>query len=156
MPFTHRNIKEDLEDVGSNFDGAPDLEFRLATEALELEKSGLCYQRPAYEPLERERAPVTESGLPQVARCDSIVTGGRGARGAIGSRRAVHAQEPQGGPGGRRVQLRRRAGSRVPHGNPGTRPCEIRLELPARTAHEPMERECATRLPEDGPTEAAA
>ena len=31
MPFTLRNFKEDLEDVGSNFDGAPDLEFRLAT-----------------------------------------------------------------------------------------------------------------------------
>ena len=44
MPFTLRNLKEDLEDVGSNFDGAPDLEFRLATDALELEKSGLSYQ----------------------------------------------------------------------------------------------------------------
>src|SRR5881396_2419972 len=43
-------LKEDLEDVGSNFDGAPDLEFRLATVALELEKSGLGYQRvpPGY------------------------------------------------------------------------------------------------------------
>src|ERR687896_1190092 len=50
VPFTRRNIKEDLEDVGSNFDGAPDLEFRLATEALELEQSGLGYQRvpPGY------------------------------------------------------------------------------------------------------------
>ena len=49
MPFTHRNLK-DLEDVGSRFDGAPDLEFRLATEALELERSGLSYQRvpPGY------------------------------------------------------------------------------------------------------------
>ena len=45
MPFTLRNLKEDLEDVGSNFDGAPDLEFRLATKALELEQSGLSYQR---------------------------------------------------------------------------------------------------------------
>ena len=45
MPFTLRNLKEDLEDLGSSFDGAPDLEFRLATEALELEKSGLSYQR---------------------------------------------------------------------------------------------------------------
>jgi uncharacterized cupin superfamily protein len=45
VPFTLKNLKEDLEDVGSNFDGAPDLEFRLATEALELEKSGLGYQR---------------------------------------------------------------------------------------------------------------
>ena len=44
MPFTLRNLKEDLEDLGSNFNGAPDLEFRSATGALELEKSGLCYQ----------------------------------------------------------------------------------------------------------------
>ena len=50
MPFTLRNLKQDLEDVGSNFDGPPDLEFRLATDALELEQSGLCYQRipPGY------------------------------------------------------------------------------------------------------------
>ena len=50
VPFTLRNLKEDLEDVGSRFDGAPDLEFRLATEALELEQSGLSYQRvpPGY------------------------------------------------------------------------------------------------------------
>src|SRR4026207_1969220 len=50
VPFTLRNLKEDLEDVGSNFDGAPDLEFRLATEVLELEQSGLSYQRvpPGY------------------------------------------------------------------------------------------------------------
>ena len=45
MPFTLRNIKEDLEDIGSRFDGAPDLEFRAATRALELESSGLSYQR---------------------------------------------------------------------------------------------------------------
>jgi uncharacterized cupin superfamily protein len=45
VPFTRRNLKQDLEDVGSNFDGSPDLEFRLATKALELEKSGLGYQR---------------------------------------------------------------------------------------------------------------
>jgi hypothetical protein len=45
VPFTLRNLKEDLEDVGSRFDGAPDLEFRLATEALELEESGLSYKR---------------------------------------------------------------------------------------------------------------
>ena len=45
MPFTLTNIKEDLEDLGSKFDGAPDLEFRAATKALELENSGLSYQR---------------------------------------------------------------------------------------------------------------
>ena len=50
VPFTLRDIKEDLEDVGSRFDGASDLEFRSATEALALEKSGLSYQRvpPGY------------------------------------------------------------------------------------------------------------
>jgi mannose-6-phosphate isomerase-like protein (cupin superfamily) len=50
VAFTLRNIKGDLEDVGSRFDGAPDLEFRLATAALELERSGLSYQRvpPGY------------------------------------------------------------------------------------------------------------
>ena len=45
MPFTLRNLKKDPEDIGSVFDGAPDLEFRAATKALELEQSGLTYQR---------------------------------------------------------------------------------------------------------------
>src|SRR5689334_5103476 len=44
MPFTLRNLREDLPDVGSNFDGPPDLEFRLATDALALEQSGLSFQ----------------------------------------------------------------------------------------------------------------
>jgi mannose-6-phosphate isomerase-like protein (cupin superfamily) len=49
VSFTLRNLK-DVDDVGANFDGAPELEFRLATEALELEHSGLGYQRipPGY------------------------------------------------------------------------------------------------------------
>jgi mannose-6-phosphate isomerase-like protein (cupin superfamily) len=38
-------LRADLEDLGSNFDGAPGLEFRAATKALELERSGLTYQR---------------------------------------------------------------------------------------------------------------
>jgi mannose-6-phosphate isomerase-like protein (cupin superfamily) len=45
VPFTRRNLKADLDDLGSNFDGPPDLEFRAATKALELEHSGLTYQR---------------------------------------------------------------------------------------------------------------
>jgi mannose-6-phosphate isomerase-like protein (cupin superfamily) len=45
MPFTRLNLKQDVTDVGSNFDGPPDLEFRLATKELALEHSGLCYQR---------------------------------------------------------------------------------------------------------------
>ena len=43
--FTRRNLKDDLDDLGSNFDGPPDLEFRAATKALGLEESGLTYQR---------------------------------------------------------------------------------------------------------------
>ena len=45
MQFTHKNLRADLEDLGGNFDGAPGLEFRAATKALELEESGLTYQR---------------------------------------------------------------------------------------------------------------
>ena len=50
MPFTLINIKDDLEDIGHLFDGAPDLEFRAATKALGLEMSALSYQRipPGY------------------------------------------------------------------------------------------------------------
>ena len=44
MSLTLRNIK-DLEDIGSVFDGPPDLEFRTATKALELERSALTHQR---------------------------------------------------------------------------------------------------------------
>ncbi len=45
MPFTLTNLRADLEDLGSNFNGAPGLEFRAAGRALELEHSGLSYQR---------------------------------------------------------------------------------------------------------------
>jgi mannose-6-phosphate isomerase-like protein (cupin superfamily) len=45
VPFTHKNLRRDLDDFGSKFDGSPDLEFRAATGPLELEKSGLTYQR---------------------------------------------------------------------------------------------------------------
>jgi len=50
VPFTLINIKDDLEDLGPKFDGAPDLEFRAATKALVLEKSSVSYQRipPGY------------------------------------------------------------------------------------------------------------
>ena len=62
MPFTLRNLKEDLEDVGSNFDGPPDLEFRLATGALELEQSGLGYQ--SIPPEKRSGAGAAGAGQP--------------------------------------------------------------------------------------------
>jgi mannose-6-phosphate isomerase-like protein (cupin superfamily) len=42
--FTLRNIKEDLENIGPAFEGAPDLEFRAATKALDLERCALSYQ----------------------------------------------------------------------------------------------------------------
>jgi mannose-6-phosphate isomerase-like protein (cupin superfamily) len=45
MPFTRINIKNDLEDIGPLFDGAPDLEFRAATKALALADCALSYQR---------------------------------------------------------------------------------------------------------------
>jgi quercetin dioxygenase-like cupin family protein len=45
VPFGLTNLREDLEDLGSNFDGRPDLEFRHASQALGLEQSGLSYQR---------------------------------------------------------------------------------------------------------------
>jgi mannose-6-phosphate isomerase-like protein (cupin superfamily) len=50
VPFTLRNLREDIDDLGSNFDGPPDLEFRSATKSLGLAESGLTYQRvpPGY------------------------------------------------------------------------------------------------------------
>jgi uncharacterized cupin superfamily protein len=50
VPFTLINLRKDPDDLGPKFDGAPDLEFRAATAALQLERSGLTYQRvpPGY------------------------------------------------------------------------------------------------------------
>ena len=45
VPYTRKNIKQDLEDIGAVFDGAPGLEFRAATKPLELENGALSYQR---------------------------------------------------------------------------------------------------------------
>jgi mannose-6-phosphate isomerase-like protein (cupin superfamily) len=44
MPFTLVNIRADVDDFGSNFDGDPGLEFRAATKALGLERSALTFQ----------------------------------------------------------------------------------------------------------------
>src|SRR5213592_1641474 len=81
VPFTLRNLREDLADVGSNFDGAPDLEFRLASKALELEQSGLSYQRipPDYRfpyghtHKEQEEVFVVVGGSGRVKLDDEIV-----------------------------------------------------------------------------------
>jgi mannose-6-phosphate isomerase-like protein (cupin superfamily) len=50
VPFTLKNIKEDLEDIGAAFRGASDLQFRAATKPLELEQAAMSYQRlpPGY------------------------------------------------------------------------------------------------------------
>ncbi len=50
VAFTLRNLKQDVENIGSVFDGPQDLEFRAATKELELEQSALTYQRvpPGY------------------------------------------------------------------------------------------------------------
>jgi mannose-6-phosphate isomerase-like protein (cupin superfamily) len=50
MAYTRTNIKRDVEDIGSVFDGPPDLEFHAATKPLELEQSALTHQRvpPGY------------------------------------------------------------------------------------------------------------
>jgi mannose-6-phosphate isomerase-like protein (cupin superfamily) len=45
MPYTHLNIRHDVEDIGGLFDGEPGLEFRAATKALALEQSALSLQR---------------------------------------------------------------------------------------------------------------
>jgi hypothetical protein len=84
VPFTLRNLKEDLEDVGSRFAGAPGLEFRLATEALELEQSGLGFQRvpPGYRFPYGTRAGVRSELAAEAGRfppTSRTTTGGTGA-----------------------------------------------------------------------------
>jgi mannose-6-phosphate isomerase-like protein (cupin superfamily) len=44
VPYTRKNIKRDVEDIGPAFDGAPDLQFRAATKPLRLDQSSLSYQ----------------------------------------------------------------------------------------------------------------
>lgn len=43
--YTHVNLKEDVEDQAPNFGLAPNIEFRMGRVALELEHSGISYQR---------------------------------------------------------------------------------------------------------------
>ena len=81
MPFTLRNLTEDLADVGSRFDGAPDLEFRLATNALELEHSGLSYQRvpPGYRFPYGHTHKKQEEVYVVVRGCGRMTQSGRGS-----------------------------------------------------------------------------
>ena len=64
----------------------------------------------------------------------SLVVGGTSCAVSWASRRAVHAHEHQGGSGGHRSSVRRRAGPGVPRGDQGARAREIRPDLPARPA----------------------
>jgi mannose-6-phosphate isomerase-like protein (cupin superfamily) len=45
--YTKVNLKDDVEDQAPNFGLAPNLEARMARVPLQLEQSGLCYQRLA-------------------------------------------------------------------------------------------------------------
>ena len=45
--YTIANLKSDVEDQAPNFGMSPDVEGRFARQALELEQSGLSYQRIA-------------------------------------------------------------------------------------------------------------
>jgi mannose-6-phosphate isomerase-like protein (cupin superfamily) len=45
--YTIANLKSDVEDQAPNFGMSPDVEARFARQALELEQSGLSYQRIA-------------------------------------------------------------------------------------------------------------
>jgi mannose-6-phosphate isomerase-like protein (cupin superfamily) len=47
VPYTRVNLKEDIEDSAARLFGVPDMETRFPLEALELEQSGLSYQRAA-------------------------------------------------------------------------------------------------------------
>src|SRR5262249_25349140 len=73
MPFTLTNFKADLEDLGSNFNGPPELEFRHASKALGLAHCGLSYQRipPDY------RFPVRHTHKTQGAGYVVVRGGGR-------------------------------------------------------------------------------
>jgi uncharacterized cupin superfamily protein len=81
VPFTLRNLKADLEDIGAAFDGPPDLEFRAATKPLGLERSALSYQRvpPGYRfpyghtHTEQEEVYVVVSGGGRMKLDDEIV-----------------------------------------------------------------------------------
>ena len=120
MPFTLRNLKEDLEDVGSNFDGAPDLEFRMATGALELEQSGLSYQRvpPGYRfpyghtHRTQEEVYLVVRGSGRMKLDDEVVDVEGMGRGARPSRYVARLRGRAGGPRDprhRRAQSRRRS-----------------------------------------------
>ena len=79
--YTKVNLKEDVEDQAPNFGLAPDLEARMARVPLELEHSGLSYQRLApnfrvpfgHKHKTQEEVYVVVSGSVRVKLEDEIV-----------------------------------------------------------------------------------
>lgn len=69
MPFTLINVKSDLDDIGSAFQGHPDLEFRAATKPLQLEQCAVSYQQlPAGYRFPYGHAHVTQEEVYVVVR----------------------------------------------------------------------------------------
>ncbi len=119
MSFTLRNLKEDLEDVGSRFDGAPDLEFRLATEALRAEKSGLSYRR--------RPARLSLSVRPHAQEARGGVRGPARERAAEGQRRDRRAQGMGRGARPARYVARLRGRAGASRSSSSARPISARL-----------------------------
>ena len=81
VDYTKVNLKEDVEDQAPNFGLAPDLEARMARVPLELEHSGISYQRLApnfrvpfgHKHKTQEEVYVVVSGSVRVKLEDEIV-----------------------------------------------------------------------------------
>ena len=91
MPFTLRNVKADLEDIGSRFDGAPDLEFRAATKALALQQAGVFERREQLRDRgRRDGRAAGELGADHLTLTDGL----EGEVLGDGQRRLVRGQQP--------------------------------------------------------------
>ena len=79
--YTHLNLKDDVDDQAPNFGLAPDLEARMARVPLELEQSGISYQRLApnyrvpfgHKHKNQEEIYVVVSGSMRVKLNDEVV-----------------------------------------------------------------------------------
>ena len=79
--YTHLNLKDDVDDQAPNFGLAPDLEARMARVPLELEHSGISYQRLApnyrvpfgHKHKNQEEIYVVVSGSMRVKLNDEVV-----------------------------------------------------------------------------------
>lgn len=79
--YTHKNLRDDVEDMASQFGLAPSLEARFARTALECERTGISYQRLApgfrvpfgHRHAEQEEIYVVLSGSGRAKLDDEIV-----------------------------------------------------------------------------------